>query len=259
MNLDAAKELVSRLEYVDSTGSTNTDLVGFAKDASAWPDLSVLCASEQTGGKGRAGRVWESRAGQSLAVSILVRPESIPADRLGWLPILAGLAMAKSVASVLPEKSVGFKWPNDVLVDDQKISGVLSEVTNDLTAVVIGAGLNMTQTREQLPIVEATSLELEGATVSFEAALHMYLNEFTALYREFVSHRGDPDASGLRAAATAHCITIGKRVRAILPNESVIEGKAIQIDSSGRLMISVDGEEQLHLISAGDILHLRHG
>lgn len=259
MNLDAAKELVSRLEYVDSTGSTNTDLVGHSKDAVAWPDLSVLCAAEQTGGKGRAGRVWESRAGQSLAVSILVRPKSIPADRLGWLPILGGLAMAKAVASVLPDKSVGFKWPNDVLVDDQKISGVLSEVTGDLTAVVIGAGLNLRQTKEQLPIAEATSLELEGATVSFESALHMYLKEFTRLYQSFVSHRGDPDLSGLREDATAHCVTVGRRVRAILPNESVIEGKAIQIDSSGRLMISVDGEEQLHLISAGDILHLRHG
>ena len=259
MDLDSASKLVNRLDFKPTTGSTNTDLVLAASDTTSWPDLSVLCAAEQTDGKGRAGRVWESRAHQSLAVSILVRPSGVPLDRLGWLPILAGLAMTRAVSGLLSDADVSFKWPNDVLVNDKKISGVLSELLPDASAVVIGAGLNLTQSKDQLPIDEATSLELEGATVSFAAALESYLVEFVTLYKSFISHRGDAELSGLRSDAQAHCSTIARRVRAIMPDQSIVEGKAIQLDPSGRLLIAVDGEEQLHLISAGDIVHLRHG
>ena len=259
MNLDSARQLASRLEFVESTGSTNTDLMRASTDADAWPDLSVLCAAEQTEGKGRAGRQWESRAGDSLSVSILVRPQSVPSDRLGWLPILAGVAMTEAVSTFLPQSEVGFKWPNDVLVDDRKISGVLSEVSSDLSAVVIGAGLNLAQKQEQLPIAEATSLRLEGATVDFATALETYLREFQHLYKSFIEHSGDADKSSLRASAQERCLSIGRPVRAIMPDQTLLEGKAIGLDATGRLMISVDGEEQLHLIAAGDITHLRHG
>lgn len=258
MNLDSARKLVNRLDFKSSTGSTNTDLVLAASDAVAWPDLSVLCAAEQTGGKGRAGRSWESLANQSLAVSILVRPKLVPTERLGWLPILAGLAMTRAVSKLLPDSEIAFKWPNDVLVNDKKISGVLTELIPTGNAVVIGAGLNLTQTSEQLPIEEATSIELEGGTVSFAAALESYLYEFVALYKEFTAHRGDAESSGLRSAAQLSCSTLARRVRAIMPDQTTIEGKAIQLDEGGRLLVAVDGEAQLHLVSAGDIVHLRH-
>ena len=259
MNLENAAALVARIDYVESTGSTNTDLAEAAVLSVAdYPDLSVLCAGTQTQGRGRSGRVWQSTAGESLSLSILVRPKNVSLEHYGWLPILAGLAMARFVASILPSAEVGFKWPNDVLVDSKKISGVLSELVGDGTGVVIGVGLNLAQSAEELPIEAATSLRLEGATVSFEAAVTGFLTEFRSLYDSFVNHRGDADASELRRSATAMCLSIGRRVRVMLPGDQTLEGKAIELDASGRLLIAVDGEHQLYAVAAGDIVHLRH-
>ena len=257
MQLSQAAALVAKLEFVESTGSTNDDLVRHAASPD-WPDVSVLAAAEQTAGKGRAGRVWESRPEASLSVSILVRPNHVDLGHYGWLPILAGLAMTEAVAEFLPDREVGFKWPNDVLVGERKISGVLSELTGDGSAVVIGAGLNLTQTQAELPIENATSLALQDATVSFEAALETYLANFVKHYRAWLNAKGDADLSGLRREATLRCSSIGRRVRAIMPGDNVVEGKAIEIDEQGRLLIAVDAEARLYAVAAGDIVHLRH-
>jgi len=259
MQFSFDSSVVNRLDHVDETGSTNTDLVAAAAaDETAWPDLSVLCASSQTAGRGRAGREWESRPGSSLAVSILVRPIDVGLQNFGWLPILAGLAMTQTVSALLPEARVELKWPNDVLVDDKKISGVLSELLPDGRGVVIGAGLNLAQSQSELPIAAATSLALEGATVGFEQSLGTYLQNFVALYREFLEHRGNADACGLRRSAQAKCGSLGRRVRAIMPGDQEVVGTAVAIDESGRLVISVEEQDQLYVVAAGDIVHLRH-
>jgi BirA family biotin operon repressor/biotin-[acetyl-CoA-carboxylase] ligase len=259
MNLESLRTLVARIDYVDATGSTNADVATAAlADADAWPDLSVLTAGEQTSGRGRSGRQWQSLAGASLSVSVLVRPKLVAIEHYGWLPILAGLAMTRAVAKWLPQSEVSLKWPNDVLVGDKKICGVLSELLSDASGVVIGVGLNLTQAQEALPIANATSLRLEGATISFEAALEGFLFEFVSLYTDFVNHRGDADASGLRRGASAKCSSIGRRVRVLLPGDQQIEGKGIELDQSGRILVAIDGEHQLYAVAAGDIVHLRH-
>ena len=259
MQFSFAASVVNRLDYVEVTGSTNTDLAAAASaGASQWPDLSVLCASSQTAGRGRAGREWQSDANSSLAVSILVRPQEVNIQHFGWLPILAGIAMTQTVAAFLPDARVELKWPNDVLVNDKKISGVLSELLPDGKAVVIGAGLNLSQAQTELPIAAATSLSLEGVTVTFEHALETYLHNFVALYREYVAHRGNADACGLRRSAQAKCGSLGRRVRAIMPGQQEVEGTAVAIDESGRLVISVESQDQLYVVAAGDIVHLRH-
>jgi BirA family biotin operon repressor/biotin-[acetyl-CoA-carboxylase] ligase len=259
MNLESLRPLVARIDYADATGSTNVDVAEAAlADAQAWPDLSVLAAGEQTAGRGRSGRQWQSLPGASLSVSVLVRPKLVAIEHYGWLPILAGLAMTRAVAKLLPTSEVSLKWPNDVLVGDKKICGVLSELLSDASGVVIGVGLNLTQSQGDLPIANATSLRLEGATVSFEAALEGFLVEFVALYTDFVNHRGDADASGLRLGASAKCSSIGRRVRVLLPGDQQIEGKGIELDQSGRILVAIDGEHQLYAVAAGDIVHLRH-
>jgi len=259
MNLENAASLVARIDYVESTGSTNTDLAEAAVVSAAdYPDLSVLCAGSQSSGRGRAGRVWESAPGASLSLSVLVRPKGVSLEHFGWLPILAGLAASRFVTGVLPASEVGLKWPNDVLVGDSKICGVLSELLGDGSGVVIGVGLNLTQGKDQLPIEAATSLRLEGASVSFEAAVTGFLTEFVALYEQFVYYRGDATASELRRFATASCLSVGRRVRVMLPGDQTLEGRAVEIDDSGRLLIAVDGEQQLFAVAAGDIVHLRH-
>lgn len=246
MDLSSSESLVSSLKYVEETRSTNADLA-----ISGGEDLTVLVAGSQTAGRGRAGREWSSPEGSSLAVSILLKPKF---DNLTWLPLLAGLAMTRAVRRLGVNASL--KWPNDVLVHESKISGVLSELVDGST-VIIGAGLNLTQTQGELPIANATSLALEGVVTELPVALNAYLAEFVSLYKEFSAAGGDAEVS-LRAQVRDVCGTIGQEVRAIMPGDNEVVGKAIDIDATGRLLITVAGENTLYAVGAGDIVHLRH-
>jgi BirA family biotin operon repressor/biotin-[acetyl-CoA-carboxylase] ligase len=146
--------------------------------------------------------------------------------------------------------TAALKWPNDVLVNERKISGVLSELVDGST-VIIGAGLNIKQSQAELPIANATSLALEGLAVELPEALHAYLAEFVPLYKNFDEH-------SLRDEVREACVTLGQEVRAIMPGDNEVVGKAIDIDASGRLLINVPGENTLYAVGAGDIVHLRH-
>ena len=249
MDFLESTKIASRFEYVESTGSTNTDLVaGASAEPALYPHLTVLVAGSQTAGRGRTGRAWVSPAGKSLSISVLVRPSWTP-EQLGWLPLVAGVAMRSAIAGVLPEKQVGLKWPNDVQVGGLKISGILAELLPGMSGVVIGAGLNLCLTKEDLPIEAATSLLLEGAEVSADEILAAYLKELAKLTESF---DGVPDR--VRAA----CYTIGLPVRAILPTEEEILGTAVGVDETGRLLIQTSATEPLFAVSAGDVTHLRH-
>ena len=250
MDFIRSKATVSRFEYVESTGSTNTDLVA---KASAEPEkyghLSTLVAAAQTSGRGRTGRVWVSPPNKSLAISVLVKPTGWARENFGWLPLVAGVAMRRAVQVALPNSEVGLKWPNDVQVSGLKISGILSELLPDASGVVIGAGINLTLDRDELPIEAATSLMLEGAEISADDFLANYLVELSRLVTNFES---------ATHAVRSECSTIAKTVRAIFPDGAESIGLATGIDDGGRLLISVTGEHQLLAVSAADIQHLRH-
>jgi BirA family biotin operon repressor/biotin-[acetyl-CoA-carboxylase] ligase len=181
----------------------------------------------------------------------LLRPKF---ENLTWLPLLAGLAMTRAVRSL--GVAATLKWPNDVLVNERKLSGVLSELV-DGSAVIVGAGLNLTQTQDELPIAKATSLALESVGATLPEALTAYLAEFVSLYKEFSAAGGDAEVS-LRDQVREVCGTIGQEVRAIMPGDNEVVGKAIDIDATGRLLINVAGENTLYAVGAGDIVHLRH-
>lgn len=132
---------------VPQTGSTNADLLEAARAGAA--EGLVLVAEEQTAGRGRLGRTWSAPAGAALTFSVLLRPAGVPPTRLGWLPLLTGVAVA---AAVRAETGVpaSLKWPNDVLVGERKLAGILAEAHSD--AVVVGVGLNVTLSRAELPV-----------------------------------------------------------------------------------------------------------
>jgi BirA family biotin operon repressor/biotin-[acetyl-CoA-carboxylase] ligase len=267
MDFPLSSQLVNRLDYVDITGSTNTDLVKVAADR---PDLTALVSGHQTAGRGRAtGRQWSSPAGSSLAISVLLKPNSTPGQTLpptsfGWLPLLAGLAMARAVGQFIPAENVAVKWPNDVLVGERKISGILSELVSDFSGVVIGAGINISQNQDELPVETATSIALEQTAVGDTAApskdqiLAAYLGELRSLYSRFVAAAGDAVASGIRDEVVERCGSVGRRVRALMPGDQELTGVGVGIDDTGRILIQPDGERELFAVSAGDIVHLRH-
>lgn len=264
MDFELSRQLVNRLDYVSSTGSTNTDLISSAPERE---DLSVLVAGHQSAGRGRAtGRQWVAPEGSSLAISVLLRPSSTSAAKLtptsfGWLPLIAGLAMARAVGQFIPAENIAVKWPNDVLVNEHKISGILSELLPDFSGVVIGAGVNIRQTAEQLPIETATSIAIELGSheaLSNDKILAAYLGELRALYSRFIEAGGDAVASGIRDEVAERCGSIGRRVRAIMPGDQEITGNGVGLDETGRILIQPDGARELFAVSAGDIVHLRH-
>lgn len=255
-----------RFEWREQCGSTNTELSGLASQhPSAWHDFSVFATANQIAGRGRSGRAWQAPAGSSLAISVLFRPNLVSQTelaKLSWLPLLAGLAMTKTVNSFLPEPKAKVKWPNDVLVGENKICGILSEVLPDLSGVVVGSGLNLTLTREQLPVETATSLAIEGADLAegethrFDEVLSDYLTNLRQWYQRFAAAGFDANKSGLRQAVIENCVTLNREVRAILPGDTEQIARAITIDDSGRLVL--EWQNQVQAVSAGDIVHMRH-
>ena len=127
----------------------------------------------------------------------------------------------------------------------------------------MGAGLNVKQSTDELPIATATSLAIEGASeLELDAALAEYLKNLRELYDAFVAANGDAVKSGLRQQVIAACSTLdrngNKRVRAILPGDAEILGDAVGIDDTGRLILQPDGATEVMPVAAGDIVHLRH-
>ena len=165
-------------------------------------------------------------------------------------------------SSLGPNSQASIKWPNDVLVGGLKVSGVLSQLLPNGAGVIVGAGINVLQTADELPVPTATSMALAGSLLPerAEAALDMalagYLARLGHWFDRFAESGFDAEASGLRQAVKAACSTIGKPARAILPDQTELIGLATDIDSSGRLVLDVAGK--LTTVAAGDIVHLRH-
>ncbi|OFO96649.1 biotin--[acetyl-CoA-carboxylase] ligase [Corynebacterium sp. HMSC034H07] len=284
LNLDRIREALdgdySVIDYTESTGSTNTDLMEAEKVA----DGTVLLANEQVSGKGRLGRQWVSPAGSQLIFSVLILPDSL--DHLGTLPLAAGLAVTDTVEGAV------LKWPNDVQIDGKKLCGILAEAgpvgeafksapktevskaevnkaeinkaeinkaevnkaeiapkteaANSPSArVVVGMGINVTLTREELPIEAATSLSLEGLdTDRTELAITVLKN---LRHRITQWEQQDPQ---LMADYRKVCSSIGQEVRLEAPTGDVT-GTVEGVADDGR--INVGGE----YYSAGDVIHLR--
>jgi BirA family biotin operon repressor/biotin-[acetyl-CoA-carboxylase] ligase len=224
-----------RIEVVEQAGSTNQVVAERARCDE--PAGLVVVAEEQSAGRGRLDRTWLSPPRAGLTFSVLLRPD-LPPARWGWVPLLAGLAVARAVREQAEVEAV-LKWPNDLLIDDRKVCGVLSEAVAP-DAVVVGIGLNVTTRRDELPHDAATSLRLENATTTDRDTL------LRAALRELGRVLADPDLVGYREL----CSTIGRRVRLELPDGSV-EGIAQSVDEDGRLV--VDGAAY----GAGDVVHLR--
>jgi BirA family biotin operon repressor/biotin-[acetyl-CoA-carboxylase] ligase len=256
MDFPLSSAKVSRLHYVPSTGSTNADLSQFAKtDPANWPETSVMVANYQDAGRGRLDRSWIAPEGSSLMASILVRPKFANPSGFGWLSLLLGLAITETIQN-RSTLQVGMKWPNDVLIAERKVSGILAEALPDLSGVVIGFGLNLHQSAEELPVESATSLAMERVLdLDKDQWLSEILDIFTSGYKSLVEHEGDADASGLRSKVLQKSATIGEKVRVLFPDNTELLGLATSMDETGRLLLDSSGK--ITAVSAGDVLHLR--
>lgn len=251
------------VEVEDRTGSTNADLL--ARALAGAPEGVVLVAEEQSAGRGRMGRTWVSPPRAALTFSLLVRPAAVPPTRRGWLPLLAGVAVASAVTAVTGV-ATQLKWPNDVLAGADagagaaKLGGILAEAAGD--AIVVGVGLNVSTEPGELPPpgpggLAATSLRIAGAAAQErEPLLTAILAAFERWYLLWRRAGGDPGRCGLRAEYTRLSGTIGRRVRAELPGGQVLSGLAVGVEQDGRLLVRVSPHTELP-VAAGDVVHLR--
>jgi BirA family biotin operon repressor/biotin-[acetyl-CoA-carboxylase] ligase len=244
------------IEVVESTGSTNADLL--ARALRGEPEGTVLAAEEQRAGRGRMGRTWTSPPRAALTFSLLLKP-AVPPARRGWLPLLTGVAVAAAVTKATGVET-GLKWPNDLLAADAKLAGILAEAAGD--TVVVGIGLNVSTEPAEFPTprpgaLPATSLRSAGATaLNRDDILLAILAGFERWYRDWQQAGGDPDRSGLRPEYTRLSATIGRTVRAELPGGQALSGPAVGVDSDGRLLVLLSSGSEV-AVAAGDVVHLR--
>lgn len=236
--------------YVAVTGSTNADLAAAAEEgAPAW---TVLVAGHQEGGRGRLGRTWESKPGMSLLVSILLRPSLAPDDA----PLLS-LAAAVAVTEACMNAAAPMarcKWPNDVVVGGRKLGGILVEASvtgGRIDHVVIGIGINVSQAEDDFSPdlrATATSLAIEGGADHAGVLRHV----LAGLRRMIEPQEGLRDRVPPRYREL--CATLGRRVRASLGGDEVIEGVAVDIGPRGELL--VNSGDQGRFVSFGEVVHL---
>lgn len=238
----------------------------------------VVVAEHQSAGQGRRGRVWTAPAGTSLAISVALPAPA--AEVLGWVPLLSGLAVLRALRSSRYAVPAALKWPNDVLVPDPeigwgKVCGVLAHVVpaeggagrlDEPWAtggvVVVGAGLNIDQTRDQLPAATTTSTATSwrlarGGGECLPAAAS------TAWVGDYLQHLADllgqlsRDPGAVRSAYREQCRTLGRRVRVELPDGGFLQGLATDVEKSGALVVYGPQGRSVH--HAGDVVHVRPG
>lgn len=262
--------LLGRLvEFHEQVGSTN-DLVKEAARNGA-PEGLVIVAEEQISGRGRLGRNWVAPPGTCVLCSVLLRPRFLPQHAF-YLTITASLAIYRAVkkqASTSGDECpfvASIKWPNDVLLNGRKMSGVLSESEfsgGEWSFAVVGFGININLTSAQLGPLSATATSLlqeTGQQIDRAVFLSSVLYELEELY--LLLQNGQ--FSTVYAQWAQALETVGKTVRVVVPqragpksahspSDEIIEGKALRVESDGALIVRTeDGQEKRVL--AGDLI-----
>ena len=255
-NLLGPASLWQQISLVPETGSTNADLAEAARRGE--PGGTVLITDYQSAGRGRLGRTWTAPPGTSIAMSVLLRPVGVDPQRWTWLPLLAGLAVTEAVRRAAGLEAV-LKWPNDVLLDERKLCGILAEQVETASgpACVIGMGINVSLGEADLPIPTATSLALAAEHAGRPAPdrTEVILEVLRELGEIVPRWLASPNDAAVAQAYRARCATLGRRVQVLVSPTRTVSGVVSDIDTDGRLVVQTESGRQL--FGAGDVMHLR--
>ena len=227
-------------------GSTNAEAARLARP---W---HIVVTDHQQAGRGRLGRSWDTPPRTSVTLSVLLpAPDRGP----GWVPLLTGLAVRRAIEEVTG-LAANLKWPNDVLLPadgDRKVCGVLCELQPP--GVVVGLGINVSQTREERPVETATSLALAGAVdVDRQALVVAVLGQLAVVHSALTGGGGPREAA--HAAYRHACTTIGSEVDLHAGGDAAPRRvRAVGVDDEGRLVVTEGGTE--YAVAAGDVVHVR--
>lgn len=238
--------------YLPTTQSTNMEAM--ARAIQGAPEGTVIVADEQTGGRGRKGRVWASPAGAGLYISLILRPD-IPPEAAPIITLLANVVTAETILSLTGVTPV-CKWPNDVLIKDRKVSGNLTEsflIADSVGHVVTGTGINISAHEKSLPQEMrsvATSLQAASGNmeISRKMVLHEYLQQYERWYTTF-THEGISPV--MRRWKTLTNV-LGQYKKVVVRN-NMLEGEIIDVDTDGFLLLR-EKTGKIHRLFSGDIL-----
>ncbi|NOZ77144.1 MAG: biotin--[acetyl-CoA-carboxylase] ligase [Euryarchaeota archaeon] len=260
MDADSFKELGtcmlgSEFHVHREVGSTNDVAKGLAREGAG--EGTVVIAGVQKGGKGRFGREWLSPEG-GVWMSVVLRPGLPPGD-VPILTLAGGLALAKAIRGYCGLE-VGIKWPNDILIGERKVAGILTEAEMDSERVhfaVMGMGINANfDPAEVFPpevAAGATSLMVEtGREVDLPGLVMRVIQELDAVYLDML----DAGPRGLLEEWKELASTLGREVR-VRTMKGSIEGRAVDITPDGALLLRM-GDGRVVKVVAGECIHLRY-
>ncbi|MCS6293905.1 MAG: biotin--[acetyl-CoA-carboxylase] ligase [Nitrospira sp.] len=262
----ATRLLGQHLHIHQSLPSTNSEAMTLAQNGAE--DGTVVVAETQSAGRGRHARTWFSPPGLNLYCSIIVRGlgQGLSlAEWLSWIPLTTALAVAEAVQEVAAT-SLALKWPNDLLLDERKVGGILCESSLAAPAnpiVVIGIGLNVNVPRELFPD------ELRPIATSLFESSHRLIDRNRLLAQllldleQSLDELRDHGPSRLLQAYQRRCTTLGRQVRVVLGANEELLGTAVAIAADGTLQVrpftEVSGTDKAPLIDirAGDVIHVK--
>lgn len=237
------------IHYLEECTTTQEIAQQLARDGAA--DGTIVIAESQTEGKGRMMRPWESTKGKGIWMTVIVRPNVLP-HQAPQFTLIAAVAIVNAMKSLYKNFDPVIKWPNDILINNQKCTGILTEMLAEIDrvdALLIGIGINVNQQLNDFPIELhdiATSISIEEKELvdrgKLVASILHYLEQYTD---EYVEH-GFSEIKRLWEQSSG---TIGKRIRATTLRE-VIEGVAVGITEDGILEIQIDSGEIKQVYSA---------
>jgi BirA family transcriptional regulator, biotin operon repressor / biotin---[acetyl-CoA-carboxylase] ligase len=258
------------LRYIPTTASTNADALAYLQQHTEPASLNgmAILAECQTAGRGRRGRAWYSPPHGNIYTSVIVVPApggNRPGPWLSWVPLFSALAVAECLSSHTG-LAVSVKWPNDLLIGERKLGGILCEQTaapDGTTAIIIGIGLNINATLDSFPDelrAGATSLATEGNRSFDRMAI---LADLYFRLEQRVDRLLLDGPTGMIDEFTQRCSTLGHRVRVTLEEQGVVQGIAESIGPDGCLCLRVvpDTDEVPHgsllEIRSGEVVHVR--
>jgi len=214
------------------------------------PEGTLIISDHQNAGRGRSGHSWESPAGTSIAMSLLLKPK-IDDDSIPMVTLIAALAVCRAIENECGIKAA-IKWPNDILINNRKVCGILTELYtgNDGKSLIVGVGINANQDEFPAEIADiATSLKLElDDYTDREALVEGFAKAFEEYYEIFLK---TGDMSELKDRYESLLINTGREVKVLVPGET-ITGTAGGIDERGRLLVKTS-DGVIHPVYAGEV------
>jgi BirA family biotin operon repressor/biotin-[acetyl-CoA-carboxylase] ligase len=231
-----------RVSVLDLTTSTQSELADMVRENSA-KSGDVIAAEFQIAGRGRMDRTFEAPKSSALLFSLYITPTRDRGD-WGFITHLAALTM-QQVISVDLLSQVSLKWPNDILIGDAKVAGLLAQAAGE--GIILGIGINVSMTEDELPVSSATSLAIAGSS---NLNRNLILSNFLMLFES--NFKKWDEGQDFIESYSRNCSTIGQNVRVEVAGRESRTGKALAINQTGALILE-DGFE----VNVGDVVHLR--